>query len=95
MGKSYLHPQNAKDDKESTTDQDNVADRPERRDQRLDHEFQTWSSADDPGEERTSFFHPNSKLPKKYLVPRRTLTVGKQQRPLKPYFITVEHSGQG
>lgn len=42
---SYLHSKNTKDDEESTTDEDNVANRFEGGDEGLNHEFQTWSSA--------------------------------------------------
>lgn len=88
VGKSYLHSQNAKDDKESTTDQDNVADRPERRDQRLDHEFQTWSSADDPGEERNIFFSPSQ-----FQTPQEIFSPPEETDSWEPYFITFKHSG--
>ena len=45
----YLNTKNAKDDEEGTADEDNVANRLERRDEGLDYQFQPWSPADHPG----------------------------------------------
>lgn len=47
---SYLHPKNAKDDEECTTDEDNVANGFEGGDEGLHHQLQTWSSANHPEE---------------------------------------------
>lgn len=49
---SYLHPKNAKDDEECTTDEDNVANGFEGGDEGLHHQLQTWSSANHPEEGR-------------------------------------------
>lgn len=43
---AYLHTKNAKDDKEGTADEDNVADGFEGGDEGLHHQLQAWSSAD-------------------------------------------------
>lgn len=47
---SYLHPKNAKDDEECTTDEDNVANGFKGGDEGLHHQLQTWSSANHPEE---------------------------------------------
>lgn len=44
----YLNTKDAKDDEKGTADEDNVADGLEGRDQGLDHQLQSWSSADHP-----------------------------------------------
>lgn len=49
---AHLHPQNAKNDEEGTTDDHNVADGLERGHQRLYHQLQPLGPADDPGEQR-------------------------------------------
>lgn len=49
---SYLHPKNAKDDEERTTDEDNVANGLEGSDEGLHHQLQTGSSANHPEERR-------------------------------------------
>lgn len=48
---SHLDTKNAKDNEEGATDEDDVADGLEGRDERLHHQLQTWSSADHPEEE--------------------------------------------
>lgn len=44
----YLNTKDAKDDEKGTADEDNVANGLEGRDQGLDHQLQSWSSADHP-----------------------------------------------
>lgn len=51
---TYLHPKNAKDDEECTTDEDNVADGFEGSDEGLHYQLQTRSSANHPEERRSS-----------------------------------------
>lgn len=48
---SHLDTKNAKDNEEGATDEDDVADGLEGRDERLHHQLQTRSSADHPEEE--------------------------------------------
>lgn len=47
---SHLDTKNAKDNEESATDEDDVANGLEGRDERLHHQLQTRSSADHPAE---------------------------------------------
>lgn len=46
---NYLNPQDAKDDEESTADEDNVPNGSKRSDECLHHQLQPWGSADHPG----------------------------------------------
>lgn len=51
----YLNTKNAKNDKEGTADEDDVADGLEGRDEGLDYELQSWSPANHPGGPRRRY----------------------------------------
>lgn len=48
----YLNTKNAKNDKEGTADEDNVANRLKGCDEGLNYKFQSWSPADNPEDPR-------------------------------------------